>query len=94
MISKHLTRHMVGIRIPIWDICSSFLVIYLYIQCSPIKDVTDLGVTEHVIETFESYGTDRSYQRDNLSGCAMDGQYIHLNVSVYLSNLGQNRVIY
>ena len=84
MTSKHLTRHMVGIRIPIWDIRSSFLVRDLYIQCSPIKDVTGLGVTEHVIETLESFGLDRSYQRDNLSGCAMDGQYIHLNFSGHL----------
>ena len=84
MTSKHLTRHMVGIRIPIWDIRSSFLVRDLYIQCSPTKDVTGLGVTEHVIETF---GIDRSDQRDNLSGCAMDGQYIHLNFSGHLSNI-------
>ena len=78
---------MVGIRIPIWDIRSSFLVRDLYIQCSPIKDVTGLGATEHVIETLESFGIDRSYQRDNLSGCAMDGQYIHLNFSGHLSNM-------
>ena len=56
MNSKHLTWHMVGIRIPIWDIRSSFLVRDLYIQCSPIKDVTGLGVTEHAIETLESFG--------------------------------------
>ena len=33
------------------------------------------------------YRIDRSYQRDNLSGCVMDGQYIHLNVSGHLSNI-------
>ena len=45
-----------------------------------------MGVTEHVIEALESFGIDRSY-RDNLSGCAMDGLYIHLNASAYLSNI-------
>ena len=44
-------------------------------------------MTVHVIETLESFGIDRSYQRDNLSGCAMDGQYIHLNFSGHLSNI-------
>ena len=29
----------------------------------------------------------RSYQRDNLLGCTMDGQYIHLNFSGHLSNI-------
>ena len=44
-------------------------------------------MTERVIETLESFGIDRSYQRDNLSGCAMDGQYIRLNFSGHLSNI-------
>ena len=38
MTSKHLTRHMIGIRIPIWDVRSSYLAKDVYMQSSPIKD--------------------------------------------------------
>ena len=59
----------------------------MYLQCSAIKDVTGMGVTEHVVETLEAFGLDGTYQRNNLSGCAMDGQYIHLKFSEHLSNI-------
>ena len=42
---KHLTRHMVGIRVLIWDLRSSTLAKDVYILCSSIKDVTGLGAT-------------------------------------------------
>ena len=90
MTCKHLTRHMVGIRVSIWDLRSSTLSKDVYIQCFPIKDVTGLGVTEHIIGTLEAFGLDRAYQRDNLSGCAMDDQYIRLNVSDHLSDIFVN----
>ena len=51
MTSKHLTRHMVGIRLPIWDVRTSYLTKDLYLQCSPINDVTGLGLTNHVVGT-------------------------------------------
>ena len=87
--SKHLTRHT-EIRIPIWDVQSSCLAKYVYIQRFPIKDVSGLGVTKHIVGTIKAFGLDRPYQRDNLSGCAMDGQYIHLNCSDHLSNIFLN----
>ena len=49
-----------------------------------------MGVTEHIIGTLEAFGLDRAYQRENLSGCAMDDQYIRLNVSDHLSNIFVN----
>ena len=55
---------------------------YVYIQCSPIKDVTG-----YIIGTLEAFGLDSAYQRDNVSGCAMDGQYIRLNVLNHLINI-------
>ena len=84
MTTKHLTRHMVGIRVPIWDIRYPFLAKDIYVQCSCINDVSGKGIADHMIHTLESFGLDRIYQRDNLSGCAMDGQYIHLNINDHL----------
>ena len=84
MTSKHLTRHMVGIRIPIWDIRYIHINKDIYVQCSCIQDVTGKGVTQHMLKSLESFGMDSSYQRKNLSGCAMDGQYIHLHVVDHL----------
>ena len=87
MTTKHLTRHMVGIRVPIWDIRYPFLAKDIYVQCSCINDVTGKGIASHLIETLESFGIDRIYQRENLAGCAMDGQYIKLNIHYHLSDI-------
>ena len=87
MTTRHLTRHMVGVRIPIWDVRSSYFSKDIYVQCSPIKDVTGLGVTRHFLETIEAFGIDQLYQREYISGCAMDGQYIHLNVPDHLKDI-------
>ena len=84
MTTKHLTRHMVGIRVPIWDIRYPFIAKDIYVQCSCISDVTGKGITDHLIDTLDSFGLDRIYQRQNLAGCAMDGQYINLNIKDHL----------
>ena len=47
---------MVGIHVPIWDVRSSYLSKDIYVQCSPIKDITGLGVTNHFVETMEASG--------------------------------------
>ena len=54
--TRHLTQHMVGICIPIWDVRSSYLSKDIYVQCSPIKDVTGFGVTNHFMEILEAFG--------------------------------------
>ena len=56
MTTKHLTRHMVGIRLPIWDVRNSFLTNDLCIQCFPINDVTGFDVTNHVAGSLEAFG--------------------------------------
>ena len=43
MTCKHLTRHMVSIRVPIWDLRSSTLAKDVYIQCPPIKGCNWFG---------------------------------------------------
>ena len=49
-----------------------------------IKDVSEKGITDHIIHTLERFGLNRIYQRENLSGCAMEGQYILLNINDHL----------
>ena len=85
--TRHLTQHMVRICIPIWDVRFSCLSKDIYVRWSPIKDFTGLGVTNHLVETLEAFGIDQLYQQQNLSGCAMNGQYIHLNALDYLKNI-------
>ena len=53
-------------------------------KISCISDVTGKGITDHLIDTLDSFGLDRIYQRQNLVGCAMDGQYINLNIKDHL----------
>ena len=40
-----------------------------------------------MIDALESFGLDRVYQRENMSGCAMDGQYVLLNIPDHLNNI-------
>ena len=87
MTSKHLTRHMVGIRIPIWDIKYPNLNKDVYVQCSTIKDVTGKGIANHLIDSLECFGIDSAYQREHLSGCAMDGQYVCLKINEHLNSI-------
>ena len=86
MTSGHLTRHMMGIRIPVWDLRCSYLSKDIYLQSNPIKDVTGLGVTTHIVGMLEAVGLDKAYQRQHISGGAMDGQYMHLDVSQHLTD--------
>ena len=87
MTTRHLTHHMLGICIPIWDVRSSYLSKDIYVQCSLITDVTGLCVTNHFVETLEAFGIDHLYQQQNLSGCATDRQYIYLNAPDHLKNI-------
>ena len=87
MTSKHLTRHMVGIRIPVWDINYANINKDIYVQCSCVHDLSGKGLAAHLIETLESFGLDEAYQRGHLSGCAMDGQYVKLKIDEHLKNI-------
>ena len=87
MITKHLTRHMVGVRIPVWDVRYASLNKDIYVQCSCLNDVTGKGIAKHMVDTLISLGIDRPYQRENLCGAAMDGQYVKLNVSDHLHDM-------
>ena len=48
--------------------------------------MTGSGITKH-IGMLEAFGLDRAYQCAHISGDAMGGQYIHLNVPDHLSEI-------
>ena len=85
--TRHLTRHMVGIFIPILDVRSRYCNKDTYVLWSPTNDVTVLGVTNYFLETLEAFELVQLYLQQNLSGCAMDGQYIHGNVADHLKSI-------
>ena len=85
--TRHLTRHMVGICIPILDVRSRYCNKDTYVLWSPTNDVTVLGVTNYFLETLEAFELVQLYLQQNLSGCAMDGQYIHGNVADHLKSI-------
>ena len=78
---------MVGIRLPIWEIQFADINKDIYVQCSCVHDLSGKGLVAHMIETLESFGIDKVYQRGHLSGCAMDGQYVKLKIDGHLSDI-------
>ena len=87
MTSKHLTRHMIGIRIPVWDIRYSGINKDIYVACSPVEDLSGRGIASHIFATLDSFSISEIYQRNHIAGCAMDGQYIKLNVAKHLKDI-------
>ena len=51
----------------------------------PKVSANDLKMS--VRKTLDSFGIDESYQRNHISGCAMDGQYVKLNVAKHLNDI-------
>ena len=84
--TRHLTRHMVGICIPILDVRSRYRNKDTYVLWSPTNDVTVLSATNYFLETLEAFELVQLYLQQNLSGCA-DEQYIHWNVADHLKNI-------
>lgn len=80
MTSKHITRQMIGIRIPVWDIRYVAINKDTYLQCSAVHDLTGKGIAAHLVKTLESFGLNSVYQRSHMAG-----QYVHLNVDSHSS---------
>ena len=87
MTVKHRSRHMVGMRIPIFDLKYSGIVKDIFMQSSPIQELDGLGVTNHILDSFEAFGLPLTYQHNNASGMAMDGQYTKLNVETHMRDI-------
>ena len=79
MTVSHRSRHIVGMRIPIWDISSPNIVKDVYLQCSSVKKFDGYSISNHLLNTLEAVGFNRPYIAKHVSGLAMDGQYTKLN---------------
>ena len=87
MTVKHRARHMVGMRIPIFDLKYDGIVRDVFIQSSPVKDLDGKGISQHITDSFLGFGLPLSFQRKQASGMAMDGQYTKLNVEKHVSEI-------
>ena len=91
MTVNHRTRHILGLRVPIWDIRYSNIVTDIYVQSSTVKLHTGVAVTDHLFDSLKASGLSNLYLAKFMSGLAMDGQYTSLNVGTHASKkLDQN----
>ena len=87
MTVHHRTRHIIGVRIPLWDISCSDIVKDIYIQGSSVKHHTGDDIANHLIDSLVSAGIKLSYISKNIAGLAMDGQYTKLNTGKHVENI-------
>lgn len=76
MTVNHRTRHIVGIRIPIYDINHTSLFTSIYLEHHFCTDVTGKGLCESILNTIDKFGLSKSYLRNHLIGLAV-GWPIH-----------------
>lgn len=84
---SHRTRHMVGIRLPVFDLDYPSLTKDIYVQSASVKHHDGLSLSNHLLDSIEAMGIPRFYIRSHLSGSAFDGQYTKLNVGDHLSEI-------
>lgn len=81
---NHRSRHIVGLRVPIFDISSEHLYNCIYLEHNFVHDFTGKGLTQSILNTCKKFGFDLSFLRNNLVGMAFDGQYIRLGVEKHI----------
>ena len=86
MTVHHRTRHIIGIRIPLWDISCSDIVKDIYIQCSSVKHHTG-NIAHHLIDSLVSAGINLPYISKNISGLAMDEEYTKLDTGNHVESI-------
>ena len=86
MSAKHLKRHIMEIRVPIWDLNNSAINRDVYIRHSAIGYGSGEAVTDHLLENMTAFGFEMRYVRKHLIGMAMDGQYTCLNVENHMES--------
>ena len=50
MTTRHRTRHLVGIRVPIFDTRYDGITKDIFVQSSPIKELDGFSVADHMIK--------------------------------------------
>lgn len=83
---NHRSRHIVGMRVPIFDISSERLFNCIYLEHNFVPDFTGKGLTGSILNTCKKFCFDTSFLRNNLVGMAFDGQYIILGVEQHMKD--------
>lgn len=78
MTVNHRTRHIIGLRVPIFDINNDKLFENIYLEHHFCNDVSGRSLSKSIIDTLKKFGLNLSYIREQLVGLAVDGQYIQL----------------
>ena len=78
------TRHILGIKIPIWDMENPRISKDVYLRHAVISDATGDGVSDHMISTLENFGFKSTFIREYMSGMAMDDQYTKLGIQDHM----------
>ena len=92
MTARHRKRHIIGIRVPIWDLNNSNINRDVYIRHSAVGYGSGEAIVDHLLSNLESFGFQIPYVRRHLIGMAMDGQYTCLNVQDHMSERLQKNV--
>ncbi|GBM12848.1 hypothetical protein AVEN_114938-1 [Araneus ventricosus] len=77
-MANHRSRHIVGLRIPIFDFNTNNLFHSIYLEHNFVNDFSCKGLSSSILKTLLKFGLDAQYVREHLVGIAVDGQYIKL----------------
>lgn len=81
---NHRSRHIVGLRIPVFDINRDNLFHSVYLEHNFVNDFTGHGLACSILSTLNKFGFDLAFLRKKLVGLAVDGQYIKLGVANHI----------
>ncbi|GBO09856.1 hypothetical protein AVEN_4070-1 [Araneus ventricosus] len=80
------SMHIVGLRIPIFDINTNNLFHSIYMEHNFVNDFSGKGLSSSILKTLPKFGLDAQYGREHLAGIAVDGQYIKLGVENHIKD--------
>ena len=86
MTAKHRKRHIMGVRVPIWDLNNYLINRDIYVRHSAVGYGSGEAIVDHLLTNLQSFGFSLPYIRKHLCGMAMDGQYTCLNVGTHMSD--------
>lgn len=87
IILNHRTRHIIGLRIPIFGMQRDNLFQTLYLEHQWVDDSTGMGLFQDFINTLEKFGFNKPFIQKNLAGVVTDGRYIRCGIAKHLKNV-------
>ena len=92
MTAKCRKRHIIGVRVPIWDINNPLINRDIYLRHSSVGYGSGEAIVDHLLANLQSFGFPLPSIRKHLIGMAMDGQYTCLNVDTHMSDKLQKHI--